>query len=133
MNVVPFNSEIYCMEMSGHDLLHLLEQSASMVSGVLQQSGLTLEIDPSREIGQRVVSAIIGSEALDLEKTYTIAANAFIVAGGDGFTGFLKGINLRSTSVIEREMVVDYIKKKVHVAPGLNGRIIISEKSVNYA
>ncbi|MNJ51781.1 Trifunctional nucleotide phosphoesterase protein YfkN precursor [compost metagenome] len=125
MNVVPFNSEIYLMELSGTDLIYLLEQSAAMVSGVLQQSGLTLVIDTKKEIGERVVSAIVNGQQVERENTYTIAVNAFIRSGGDGFTGFLKGTNVRSTSVVEREIVVDYIKKLQTIAPKVEGRIIL--------
>lgn len=125
MNVVPFNSEIYLMEFSGTDLLELLEQSAGMVSGVLQQSGLTLVVNTKREMGERVVSAIFKGQQIERVNTYTIAVNAFIRSGGDGFTGFLKGKNVRSTNVIEREIVVDYIKKLETIAPKVEGRIIL--------
>lgn len=125
MNVLPFNSEIHVMDMSGVHLLELLEQSAAMRSGVLQQSGLVLTFDPSKEIGQRVVSAVVNGQPVQQEQSYTIAVNAFIVSGGDGFTGFLKGTNVRNISMIEREIVVDYIKRLQTIEPKLDGRIMI--------
>jgi len=127
MNVVPFNSEIYVMDMKGDDLLYLLEQSAAMRSGVLQQSGLTLVIDVSREIGNRVLEATMNGQPVSLDNQYSVAVNAFIVSGGDGFTGFLRGRNVRSVSIIERELVVDYIKKMKTITPRIDGRIIVKE------
>ncbi|WP_159882037.1 bifunctional metallophosphatase/5'-nucleotidase [Paenibacillus puerhi] len=131
MNVIPFNSEIHKIDMRGDNLLYLLEQSAAMTSGVLQQSGVTLVIDPSRDIGERVIEATINGSRLEKDRYYCVAVNAFMLAGGDGFTGFMKGENIRNTYVIERDIVVDYIKKQEQIEPQLSNRLIIQEMAVH--
>lgn len=125
INVLPFNNNILVMEMDGRNLKELLEQSASMnAAGVLEKSGIRLKIDSSLPLGQQVVEAIINGELLQENRIYTIAADDFTGKGGDGFTSFLKAKNIRDTSMIMRDLVIEHIRKFGNITHILEGRIV---------
>lgn len=125
MNVNPFGSPTYIMEFTGTNLMGVLEQSAAQFAGILQQSGIRMIIDMTNPVGSRVVEAVIGGQPIVPEAVYTVAASGFLLLGGDGFTAFLKAERARSTAVIERDFVIEYIKKTKTIHPLLDGRTII--------
>jgi 5'-nucleotidase len=59
----------------------------------LSVAGLTYEFDARRAVGDRVdpASVLVGRQPLDLAATYRVAANSFLIAGGDSFTAFTDG------------------------------------------
>jgi 5'-nucleotidase len=58
------------------------------VNRILQISGFKYTYNASNPAGQRITSVTINGVPLDRNATYTVAANSFIVTGGDGFTVF---------------------------------------------
>ncbi len=48
-------------------------------------AGMTYKIDTSKEVGNRIVDIMVNGEPIDLDKTYTLATNDFMAAGGDGY------------------------------------------------
>ncbi|WP_257346731.1 bifunctional metallophosphatase/5'-nucleotidase [Pseudalkalibacillus decolorationis] len=126
INVMPFNNNILVMEMTGRHLKELLEQSAGMnVAGVLEKSGIQLRVDSSLPLGQQVVEALINGELLQVDKVYTIAADDFTGKGGDGFKAFLKATNIRDTSLIMRDLVIEYIRKFGDIEACFDGRVTV--------
>jgi len=95
----------------------------------LQVSGLRYSIDPTLEVGSRIVSVEVQAEdgsfvPLDPAATYTIAANNFIRAGGDGFSVLAENaINPYDFGRIDYEVTRDYLAELGTVAPFLEGRI----------
>ena len=49
---------------------------------------MTVEIDPSRPVGNRVLSVMVSGAPLDPKKEYTVATNDFMARGGDGYVQF---------------------------------------------
>ena len=97
--VQPFNNYVVSMDMTGEDILALLEEQWSGTNAgapkVLQVSNLTYTWDPAAEPGNRVVdgSVEIGGAALVPGDTYRVAANSFLSDGGDGFATFRDATN----------------------------------------
>ena len=92
--VQPFNNYVVSMDMTGADILALLEEQWAGTNAaapkVLQVSNLTYTWDPAAAPGERVVegSVEIGGEPLVEGDTYRVAANSFLSDGGDGFATF---------------------------------------------
>ncbi|MDT9719297.1 bifunctional UDP-sugar hydrolase/5'-nucleotidase [Paenibacillus sp. ClWae2A] len=123
INAVPFNNNILVMEMTGQELKEVLEQSAGMTAGVLEQSGIEIIVDPSAEKGCQVIGAIVNGRSLQEDHIYKIASDDFTCKGGDGFTAFLKGRNVRDTSLIMRDIVINYIRNTGHLKPVIEERV----------
>lgn len=129
--VLPFDNTLVKVEMTGQDLLAALEHSVRLYpeqnGGFLQVSGIEFVFDPSREPGTRVMDVMIGGQALDLDKTYMVATNDFIAAGGDGYTMFQQARVLVETGEMLRDAVASYFIEEGAIAPEVEGRIVVIE------
>ena len=106
-SVQPFSNTVNTVPLTGQGIHDVLEQqwlSRSGAASFLQLSvaGLTYEFDPRRPEGDRVdpASILVGGQPLDLAATYTVAANSFLIAGGDSFTAFVAGRPTPTTTAV---------------------------------
>lgn len=107
LDTCPFSNYIVTKQLSGRDILVILEQSIEVgiqnkesydewiktgndqvrwpdnSGSYLQFGGLTALYDVTKPQGQRVQSVQVGSEALQMEKMYTVATNNFISLGNE--------------------------------------------------
>ncbi len=141
---LPFDNYLVALRLTGRQLREALEHG---VSGVAQKegrfpqvSGLRFSYRPAAPPGQRVTEVEVGGRPLEDAKTYTVATNDFLAAGGDGYTVFgaaLKAGGLTSTGGLlqsealvyndpgtwVREVLILYLKAHPQVAPQVEGRI----------
>lgn len=94
--IQPFGNELMKVTMTGEQVLRLLEQQWSGVHAsvprYLAVSGLRYLFDLSRPAGQRVVSAEDADGLpIDAARRYTVAANDFLLGGGDGYAALAEG------------------------------------------
>lgn len=106
IDTAPYGNYIVTKEISGQDLLEILEQSIeigrlNMISynewketgadvpwpgnsgSYLQFAGVRARYDLSKAEGERVISAQVGGKELDPKETYTIATNNYVALGDD--------------------------------------------------
>lgn len=101
INVAPFGNIIVTKQISGQDIIDILESSIDLglrnalaFSGkskdwpendgsYLQAGGLRAEYDTQKPFGSRVQAVTIGGEPIDLDKLYTAAGNNFIMNSTD--------------------------------------------------
>ena len=129
LNILPYSNEIVTKDISGQDILDALELGAKFlpekapkfiqVSGikydiniyinstvVLDESEMFVKVNGKR----RVSNVFIGNEKLDKKKIYKIAFDKFVADGGDGYTMFGKYEDYYSTSIVDNEGLMKYIK-----------------------
>ncbi|MBV1775222.1 bifunctional metallophosphatase/5'-nucleotidase [Burkholderiaceae bacterium DAT-1] len=112
-SVQPFRNNIMVMDLSGEELVALLEQQFEGRAGMLQVSrGLTYTYNRKAEKGQHVdrASIRIAGKAFDPKATYRIVVNNFMAQGGDGFTVLRQGRNVQ-TSGLDVDALVSYLGK----------------------
>lgn len=106
VTVFPFGNEIVLVPVTGAQLLEALEAACSACPEALgafpQVAGVTFTVDTTVPYvngaqypdstyyapaypGARVQNVMVGGEALDLNKTYTLATSDFLAAGGDTY------------------------------------------------
>ncbi|HNP61248.1 MAG TPA: bifunctional UDP-sugar hydrolase/5'-nucleotidase [Nitrospirales bacterium] len=89
LSVLPFDSALVTVHVTGAMLRQVLEHSVSQWpnhSGrFLQVSGLQVTYQGKAPVGSRVKSIMVGGMPLDMSKTYTVATDAFVAEGGDGY------------------------------------------------
>lgn len=128
---LPFDNTLVKVEILGKDLLGALEHSVRLYpeqnGGFLQVSGLEMMFDPSREAGSRVMDVLVNGEGLDLDKTYTVATNDFLAAGGDGYTTFTSANILVETGLMLRDAMADYVAAQGSISPEVEDRIVAIE------
>ncbi len=126
---LPFGNITALIELKGSDLKASLENAVSRVAELqgrfVSVSGMTFSYDPKAEPGKRVLEATVGGKPLDPAATYKVAANDYIVGGGDGFADLKKGKVIIDgiAGKLMASQVIDYIAAKGTVSPKVEGRI----------
>ena len=114
MSVMPFGNTIQMVRVSGKTIHDMLEHSVfgypAAFGGFLDVSGLTFTFDPTKPTGQRVSKIYVINTLLDYNKTYTLAATDFLLAGGDDYT-MLKDSEIISNFETGESMVIDYMNQ----------------------
>lgn len=116
----PFGNQVVALQLTGQQVLSLLEQQWDNVSkpGVLSVAGITYAYDGGAPKGHKVIgdSVRIGGQPLNPVALYRVATNNFLASGGDGFTVFTQG---RDTLVgpIDLDALESYLKAQGSVQP----------------
>jgi len=127
-SVMPFNNALVSMDLTGTQLLQLLEQqwqgraTRSLVLHVSQ--GFRYSWDAARPRGQRVLpgSAMLNGEPIRADAVYRVATNSFLAEGGDGFSAFKQGQNVQ-TGELDSVVLKLYFRAKGVVQVPTLGRI----------
>ncbi len=126
---LPFGNLTVLIELSGADLLAALENGVSEVENRAgrfpQVSGMSFVYDPSATTGSRIVEVIVGGKPLEPARFYKVAANNYILGGGDGYASLKNGKVLidASGAKLMATTVIDYITAKDPIAPKIEARI----------
>ncbi len=126
ITVLPFGNYVVTIDVTGAELKEALEHGYSAYPESLGAfphiSGMEVVIDPSQEVGSRVVEVMVNGEELDMEATYSLATNDFLAAGGDDYTMF--GDNeLTALYPGLDEILIEYIKEYGTEGSPVEGRI----------
>ncbi len=121
--VLPFDNQLMAMDLTGKQVLEILEHSVSDQAGKLQVAGLTFHFDMSRPRGSRVLEVTVGGQPLDLARTYRMVTIDYLAGGGDGYDTFAQGGN-PSYGDNEVWVVAQYIQALSPVDPRVEGRIV---------
>ena len=126
-NVLPFGNLIVVLPMTGAQILEMLEFSARLLpaqnGGFLQTAGLSFSIDTAQAAGRRVHSARVNGVRLDPAKTYLVATNDFLAAGGDGYA-MLSTIPIRAQMMSLEEAMAEHLARLGEVASTVVGQRI---------
>ena len=128
MSELPFGNITMVTELPGSQVLAALENGVSQVdkgAGRFPQvSGLTFVYDRTAEVGKRVSEVMVAGAPLDVNKTYRVAVNDYILGGGDGYSALGGGkILARAAGGVLANDVIAYLQKMGTVAPEIDGRI----------
>jgi 2',3'-cyclic-nucleotide 2'-phosphodiesterase (5'-nucleotidase family) len=146
-SVLPFDNYIVAIRLRGKQIAEALEHGVSGIEEgegrFPQVAGLTFAYSPSAPKGSRIREILIAGKPLDPGGEYSVATNDFLAVGGDGYRPFAEAVKSSQTfSVVGgmlqgekvvysdsgrwlRDVVVEYIKGKATIAPGIEGRITV--------
>ena len=122
--VQPFSNLMQVVTLNGAQLDALLEQQwTSARTAVLQPSAsLHYTATLANGIGNRVSGITIDGTPVTDSGTYRVAANNFLVGGGDGFTVFTQGTDLWS-GPLDLDALTAYLTGNSPVSPPALNRI----------
>ncbi|NWG17150.1 MAG: 5'-nucleotidase C-terminal domain-containing protein [Chloroflexi bacterium] len=143
LTVHPFGNLLSTFKAKGSDILAALENGVSGIvveNGLVkragapgrfpQVSGLRFTVDPTQEVGKRIVSVEVMGEngeyaPLDLEAIYSVATLNFIRTGGDGYSMFAENaINPYDFGRVDYEVTTDYLVSINPISAEVEGRIV---------
>lgn len=105
--VQPFANALTTVTLTGAQLKAVLEQQRSNL--ILQPStGFRFTFTASAPAGARVSDITLGGAPIDPAASYRVTANNFLTTGGDGFTAFLAGTDIKN-GVIDLDALTKYI------------------------
>ncbi|CAI1038134.1 Trifunctional nucleotide phosphoesterase protein YfkN precursor [Serratia quinivorans] len=125
ITLFPFPDDLSYMEINGKQLRSLMNHAANLTNGILQVSkGIEMKYDSRKPLNQRIVSLTVQGQPLKDDAWYPIVVNSFLATGGDGFSAFTEGRNIKTVAGSgAAEAVVDYIKSQAEISPNEQKRI----------
>ncbi|UOQ45695.1 cell wall-binding repeat-containing protein [Halobacillus salinarum] len=135
LTVMPFGNTLVTLDVTGEQLMSALENSVSDYDNIAgrfaQVAGMKYTFDLSKDVGNRIVDAKVktedGYEAIDPDKTYTVATNNFVADGGDGYTSFKEAKEagkLNNLGFVDYEVFTEYLDENNPVNPMVEGRVV---------
>jgi len=127
--VQPFGNTIGTIDLTGEQVVTMLEQQFQPASSrPVLRLGLSSDVDytydPSAPQGAHITDVLIGGEPIDLEATYTVASNTFLLGGKDGFEVFKEGTNFTETGIVDLQGLVDFLDANPELAPDYTQRSV---------
>jgi 5'-nucleotidase/UDP-sugar diphosphatase len=127
---LPFDDTVVVLTMDGKSVQSLFEYMATISSGQggfpQVSKGVSLIFDISKK---KCTQVMINGAPLDTSKTYKIATNSYLAAGGDGYKIFLKAMDAYDSSMFQRDVLIEYIEHLGgRIKPHTFGRIHIVDK-----
>ena len=127
VSVLPFGNFVVTKQLTGAQIKEVLEfgvrSYGESLGGFPHVAGIKFVVDPSRPVGDRIISLTINDKALDMNKTYTVATNDFMASGGDDYPCFGDIPTLNEYSSLE-ESLANFIKTLGTVNYTKQGRIL---------
>ncbi len=118
--LIPHNSKIITLNLTGKQILGLLEQTATnlkpndimnTVGGLLQSSGITYTLDLSKSPDERIIKAKIDGKVIDLNQTYKVATHSGMLNGIHNYIQFAEGTNIQKTDRNLNDFIVQKLQE----------------------
>ena len=130
-NLIPHESDIVTMTLTGKQIKSILEQSienfstknaSQKVGGIIQVSGLRFSFDAKQAFGSRVRTVEISREPLQLDKRYTVTTNSLLAEGGHKYEDFNQGQDRQKLGK-QYDLVSQWIRQRREVESPPTNRI----------
>jgi len=126
--ILPFDNSIVTVEMTGAEVQEMFDFIPTIPRGKggFPQVSKGVEITVDFTSGEtRDIS--INGEPIDPSKTYKVATNSFMAAGGDKYVMMTSGYQY-DTSAFQRDTLIEYIQHlDDSIKPEIEGRITVIE------
>ncbi|WP_010542348.1 bifunctional metallophosphatase/5'-nucleotidase [Dietzia alimentaria] len=116
--VLPFANTLLTLTLTGEQVRRVLEQQWQPVStsrlfrALGTSDNLAWTLDPVAPVGERITSVTLDGEPLDPAADYRVAVSSFLAEGGDHFTAFTEGRDVRDTGLIDSEAWLTYLAER---------------------
>ena len=130
-NLIPHESKLTTMTLTGADVRDILEQSvenvltedpAQKVGGMIQVSGLRFTYTQDEKFGSRVRSVLVGGKPLNPRQQYRTATNSMLADGGHNYRAFTRGAGRREIEA-QYEVIEGAFRKRERIVTPELGRI----------
>jgi len=116
MEVIPFSNQVMTTELTGQQVQIFFDQLASRGGGdAISGAQFRISQGRAREV-------LIGGQPLQPQRIYRVAANEFMMAGGDQFEILKQGKNTRSYG-LDRQALIEYLRRYPNQWPKIEGRM----------
>ena len=138
LTTMPFGNNLVTLEMTGQEIIDSLEHGVSGVETAEgrfpQVAGLTFSFDEKLPVGERILDVNVktknGYEDIDPESMYTVATNAFMADGGDGYEAMEKASadgRINQLNLVDYEVFNEHLDEVGTVKATDEARIVEAE------
>ncbi|MFO7849858.1 MAG: 5'-nucleotidase C-terminal domain-containing protein [Spirochaetia bacterium] len=131
--VLPFDNSVMVLTMDGSDVQELFDYIATISrgEGAFPQISESVNFTINYDTGE-CEDIRINGEPLDTDKTYKIATNSYMAAGGDGYSMFKNAENSYDTSKFQRDVFIEYVQEIGEpISPDVDDRIEIIDSETS--
>ncbi|MFZ1946161.1 MAG: bifunctional UDP-sugar hydrolase/5'-nucleotidase [bacterium] len=128
---IPFENRVVYFEMTGSYLKHVLEWRVKGMRQGAYVSGVQIVYSRALPDFDRITVLTVGDRPWDPDSTYRVATTDFIASGNIGLE-FLADFDpqyVRTTDILMKTAVVDYIKRHSPLERALEGRFVRDDTS----
>lgn len=120
--ISPFQNSLVVLEMKGSDVMELMQNIAA-VGGEAVSSSVRMVITKDHQL----VSATIGGEPIDANRTYRIATLDYLAEGNDKMYALKKAGKRHELDILIRDLLMESVIKHRVIDSKIEGRITVSE------
>jgi len=122
--IAPFSDRLVLIELTGEQLLNVLEKNCRKDIDLLQVSGVKYTFAPERRYGERVIDVRVNNEKIMPYKKYKVVINDYILAQSRDFLGIPKeDMKYRFLPDLDRNVFIEQVKKSKQINSRVEGRI----------
>jgi 5'-nucleotidase/UDP-sugar diphosphatase len=123
--VLPFDNTVMVMTLKGSDVQKLFDYIATIDRGAGAFPQVSDSVDFTINYNKGTCENVrINGEPIDPDKTYKIATNSYMAAGGDGYSMFTNAVHSYDTSKFQRDVFIEYVKELGGtISPDVDNRI----------
>lgn len=128
--VLPFDNTLATATLKGSDVVKLFEYAATIENGKGAFTQVSQGVKFTINYATKTISDLtINDLPVDKSKEYKIATNNYLMSGGDGYVIFKKAIKNYDSSILQRDVLSDYIKTKLNgnISSKIEGRITLNQ------
>ncbi|MHA7139625.1 cell wall-binding repeat-containing protein [Rossellomorea arthrocnemi] len=137
LTTMPFGNTLVTLDLTGAEVIASLENGVSDVENGAGRfphvAGMKFSYDATLPKGERVLDVQVKTEkgyvGIDENKTYTVATNAYVAGGGDGYETFGKAKDegrMKELFFVDYELFLEYLDKRESVNPMVESRVVES-------
>jgi 2',3'-cyclic-nucleotide 2'-phosphodiesterase (5'-nucleotidase family) len=109
--VQPFANRLSKVTVRGRDLRAYLERLVARDRTSVHVSGVTVDYDPSKPAGARIVSATLdGGRPIEEARVYAVILSDFLVTGGDGLGLADAAISTTDLNIVDLDALTGYLR-----------------------
>ncbi|WP_458116339.1 ExeM/NucH family extracellular endonuclease [Arthrobacter sp. D2-10] len=129
--VLPFVNNLWTVTLTGEQFTTMLEQqwqpegSSRSFLALGLSDNVSYTYNPDLAAGSRITSVIIDGAPLDPAAEYRIGTVSFLAQGGDNFTVFQQGTDVRDSGLVDRDAWISYIEQNSPLSPSFDRRGVV--------
>lgn len=127
--IAPFSDHLVVVELSGDELLNVLEKNCRKGIDLLQVSGVKYSYSLERPSGERVIEVKVNKKEIVPNKRYKMVINDYMLEHLKDYLGIPKhNLKYEFLPDLDREVFIREVKKRGIVNSRVEGRMVREEK-----
>jgi len=108
----PFENRLVRLTLTGAQIREVMEQVVRGSQPGMHISGFTVQYDPQKPEGSRVVRMLLpDGSPIRNDVSYTMSVNDFLAGGGDGLGVLTRASKSEDLGIVDLDALIDYMQK----------------------